>query len=357
MFGILEWNGSFPSVLGFLQKVQGISGVVSAEPVGSVTQQFYPYNGSIPNIKAIQDNSVLFQHLALVSGRKTLHANESVINAGSQYAQNYKPGETVKYSLGQSGRKYNVTLTVVGEVQLDATAVNTLGVSPYYYTPSGSSSLPASTLITSWDQTFAPIVDWFYSQTGFKDYSIMASVNVYLDRAKLLSAFNVESSITQVQQIDDQVSNIAALNGFSSNSNLVYPLQQFSSSIFALRLEFTIFSIPVFFVSWFVGRTVSQASFNLRRREIGLLMTKGFSQTQLFRHFLVEALLVGLIGGGLGLAATVLLNPVFFQMLSWRYSNPNFLSQRNPLRPTVLHPPLPPTGNFFPPRAASCVVH
>ena len=237
-----------------------------------------------------------------MSGRKTLHANESVINAGSQYAQNYKPGETVKYSLGQSGRKYNVTLTVVGEVQLDTTAVNTLGVSPYYYTPSGSSSLPASTFITSWDQTFAPIVDWFYSQTGFKDYLITATVNVYLDRAKLLSAFNVESSITQVQQIDDQVSNIAALNGFNSNPNLAYPLRQFSSSIFTLRLEFTIFSIPVFFVAWFVGRTVSQASFNLRRREIGLLMTKGFSQTQLFRHFLVEALLVGLIGGGLGLA-------------------------------------------------------
>src|SRR5438552_5348020 len=196
--GISVPRTSFDNVV---QRVQGVSGVLSAEPVGSVTEQFYPYNGSIPIIKAIQDNSVLFQHLALVSGRKPLHANESVINAGSQYAQNYKPGETVKYSLGQSGRKYNVTLTVVGEVQLDTTAVNTLGVSPYYYTPSGSSSLPASTFITSWDQTFAPIVDRFYSQTGFKDYSIMATVNVYLDRAKLLSAFNVESSITQVVQI------------------------------------------------------------------------------------------------------------------------------------------------------------
>ena len=348
--GISVPRTSFDNVV---QRVQGISGVVSAEPVGSVTQQFYPYNGSIPNIKAIQDNSVLFQHLALVSGRKTLHANESVINAGSQYAQNYKPGETVKYSLGQSGRKYNVTLTVVGEVRLDTTAVNTLGVSPYYYTPSGSSSLPASTFITSWDQTFAPIVDWFYSQTGFKDYSIMATVNVYLDRAKLLSAFNVESSITQVQQIDDQVSNIAALNGFNSNSNLAYPLQQFSSSIFALRLEFTIFSIPVFFVAWFVGRTVSQASFNLRRREIGLLMTKGFSQTQLFRHFLVEALLVGLIGGGLGLAAAVLLNPYFVQILSGSYQSGAFLSQDTAVATIIFTLALTVLAIYSPARAAA----
>ena len=348
--GISVPRTSFDNVV---QRVQGVSGVVSAEPVGSVTEQFYPYNGSIPYIKAIQDNSVLFQHLALVSGRKTLHANESVINAGSQYAQNYKPGETVKYGLGQSGRKYNVTLTVVGEVQLDTTAVNTLGVSPYYYTPSGSSSLPASTFITSWDQTFAPIVDWFYSQTGFKDYPITATVNVYLDRAKLLSAFNVESSITQVQQIDDQVSNIAALNGFNSNPNLVYPLQQFSSSIFALRLEFTIFSIPVFFVAWFVGRTVSQASFNLRRREIGLLMTKGFSQTQLFRHFLVEALLVGLIGGGLGLAATVLLNPYFVQILSGSYQSGAFLSQDTAVATIIFTLALTVLAIYSPARAAA----
>ena len=95
--GISVPRTSFDNVV---QRVQGVSGVVSAEPVGSVTEQFYPYNGSIPYIKAIQDNSVLFQHLALVSGRKTLHANESVINAGSQYAQNYEPGETVKYGLG-----------------------------------------------------------------------------------------------------------------------------------------------------------------------------------------------------------------------------------------------------------------
>ncbi len=348
--GISVPRTSFDNVI---QRVQAVSGVVSAEPVGSVTEQFYPNNGSIPYIKAIQDNSVLFQHLALVSGRKTLHANESVINAGSQYAQNYKPGETVKYSLGQSGRKYNVTLTVVGEVQLDTTAVNTLGVSPYYYTPSGSSSLLASTFITSWDQTFAPIVDWFYSQTGFKDYSITATVNVYLDRAKLLSAFNVESSITQVQQIDDQVSNIAALNGFNSNPNLVYPLQQFSSSIFALRLEFTIFSIPVFFVAWFVGRTVSQASFNLRRREIGLLMTKGFSQTQLFRHFLVEALLVGLIGGGLGLAAAVLLNPYFVQILSGSYQSGAFLSQDTAVATLIFTLALTVLAIYSPARAAA----
>ncbi|HMB67113.1 MAG TPA: hypothetical protein VKM96_04095, partial [Candidatus Bathyarchaeia archaeon] len=72
--GMSAPRSSFYNVI---QRVQGVSGVVSAEAVGSVTEQFYPYNGSIPYIKGIQDNSLLYQHLTLVSGREISNANES----------------------------------------------------------------------------------------------------------------------------------------------------------------------------------------------------------------------------------------------------------------------------------------
>ncbi len=351
--GISVPRSSFANVA---LKVKQVSGVVSAESFGRVNEQFYPNNGSTPYIKAIQDDSVLYQHLTLLNGRKTLGANESLIDANSQFAQTYKSGETIKYSLGSYfAQKFNITLKVVGLVQLDTAAANTLGIDTVFYGPSGSTSKSAGSLIVSWDQTFNHIADWAYNQTRFgrEDYSITGTVNVYLDRPKLLSAFNVEASITQVQQIDDQVSNLAALNGFNSQPNLISPLQQFSASIFGLRLTFTIFSIPVFFVAWFVGRTVSQASFNLRRREIGLLMTKGFSQSQLFRHFLVEALLVGLIGGGLGLTAAVLLNPFFVQVLSGSYQTGIFLSQDTAIATMIFTVVLTLLAIYSPARAAA----
>ncbi len=350
--GMSAPRSSFDNVV---QRVQGVSGVVAAESVGSVTEQFYPYNGSIPYIKAIQDNSLLYQHFTLLNGREISSANESVINVDSPLAQTYKSGETIKYSLGSfSTQKFNITLKVVGVVQLDTAATNTLGGTNIFYGPSGATS-KLSILIVSWDKSFNHIADWAYNQTRFGggDYSITGTVNVYLDRPKLLSAFNVEGSITQVQQIDDQVSNVAALNGFNSQPNLIGPLQQFSSSIFGLRLTFTIFSTPVFFVAWFVGRTVSQASFNLRRREIGLLMTKGFSQSQLLRHFLVEALLVGLIGGGLGLAAAVLLNPYFVQVLSGSYQTGVFLSQDTAIATIIFTVVLTLLAIYSPARAAA----
>src|SRR5436853_5038402 len=55
--GISVPSSSFNNVI---RKVLGVSGVVSAEALGSVNEQFYPYNGSIPNIKGIQDNSPLY---------------------------------------------------------------------------------------------------------------------------------------------------------------------------------------------------------------------------------------------------------------------------------------------------------
>ena len=285
--GISVPRSSFQSIV---QSVKQVNGVVAAEPIGSVGGQI-SYNGSFPTIKAVQDGSLLYQHFTTVNGQTTLHTNESLINSDSQFAQTHKPGDTIKYTLGYFGHpEYNITLKIVGVVQLDNAAVNTLGVT-YAYIPGTGTYTKISVLIVNWDQTFLPIFDWEYNQTTYRnvDYSSTATVNIYLDRTRLISAFNIEGSIAQVQQIDDRVSNIASLSGFNSQPNLIYPLQSFSSSIFYLRLQFVIFSIPVFFVAWFVGRTVSQASFNLRRREIGLLMTKGFSQSQLFRHFLVEA--------------------------------------------------------------------
>jgi putative ABC transport system permease protein len=56
---------------------------------------------------------------------------------------------------------------------------------------------------------------------------------------------------------------------------------------------------------------VSDVSFNLRRREIGLLSTKGLSSGQIKRIFFTEALLIGLVGGLIGVVGGLLMNQVF----------------------------------------------
>src|SRR5437870_4886585 len=313
------------SVQGLVSNLQKIDGVVATEPVGT-SNLFNPYNASSSiTVTGIQDASLLYEHMALVSGRKTLHANETLINSDSQQAQNFPVNRRITYTLyTNSSRKYNVTLTVVGSVSLATVAVNTLGIGYYYQPFPGNPGLTtanqqASILIVSWEQTFLPVLAKNYNSfsTGnfSRFYSISAQVNVYLDRARLISPFAIESSISTIQQIDARISNLALQYGFSPNDNLLGQLQAFSSTIFSLRLTFTAVSIPVFFMAWYVGRTVSQSSFNLRRKEIGLLLTRGFTRSQLVRHFITEGFMVGLAAGLAGIALAYVLNPLFLQVL------------------------------------------
>ena len=312
-------NSSVQSLISNLQKIDGVA---AAEPVGTSNL----FNASLSNtVTGIQDASVLYEHMTLVSGRRTLHANETLINSDSQQAQNFPVNRKITYTLyTNSSRKYNVTLTVVGSVSLDTEAVNTLGIG-YYYQPFPGNPGPltgskqASILIVSWEQTFLPVLAKNYNSfsTGnfSRFYSISAQVNVYLDRNRLISPFAIESSISTIQQIEARISNLALQYGFSPSDNLLGQLQEFSTTIFSLRLTFTAVSIPVFFMAWYVGRTVSQSSFNLRRKEIGLLLTRGFTRGQLVRHFITEGLMVGLFAGLAGITLAYVLNPLFLQVL------------------------------------------
>ncbi len=76
-------------------------------------------------------------------------------------------------------------------------------------------------------------------------------------------------------------------------------------------ISFIVVSLPVFFVAWYLGATVSDVSFNIRRREIGLLSTKGLSSGQIQRMFLTEALVIGLVGGALGVVGGLILNQYY----------------------------------------------
>ena len=99
-------------------------------------------------------------------------------------------------------------------------------------------------------------------------------------------------------------------NGYVNNM-LRDSLYGYQSNFQVMLINFAVVSIPVFFIAWYLGHTVSDVSFNIRRREIGLLSTKGLSSGQIQRMFLSEALLIGLIGGALGVVGGLILNQYY----------------------------------------------
>jgi ABC-type antimicrobial peptide transport system permease subunit len=166
----------------------------------------------------------------------------------------------------------------------------------------------SNALIVGWNSTFLNI----WSAMGNRTVETTFMINV--DRDKLISPWNVQASINNVNTVGNNIqenvlSKYHILGGLSNN--IYYALEDFNDNFQSTLLEFVVLSIPIFIVAWYLGSTVSDVSFDMRRREIGLLSTKGLSSGQIQRMFLGEAITVGFIGGVAGVIGGLILNQVF----------------------------------------------
>jgi ABC-type lipoprotein release transport system permease subunit len=174
---------------------------------------------------------------------------------------------------------------------------------------SSSGGYRSDTLIISWDNTFKKL--W---NTTLDSSTARITFSIGVDRKTLISPWNIQPSIDKINVIGDKIQNQIMASYFVQSSlanylgNSLYGLQ---SSFSQTLVSFLVVSLPVFFVAWYLGATVSDVSFNIRRREIGLLSTKGLSSWQIQRMFLTEALVIGLVGGALGVVGGLILNQYY----------------------------------------------
>jgi ABC-type antimicrobial peptide transport system permease subunit len=281
-------------------------------------------NYTVVMVSAISDTSKVYDGLNVVNaGKNLLGVNETYVWVGSKAANKVALNDTTTLNFTyyshrdpQPGEKsLGVSLKIVGFVELDDKAYSI--ATGIMETPAIMVVVPEQKpavfygdllLIASWEKTFARILDSIP-----EDASVMISTQIlaYINRDKLINPWDIPSSMDAIAGITRQVSNAVAHLDMYANNNLgtVLMVYQFTSA--AMRFAFIIAAIPVFFVAWYVGTTVSEVSYNLRRREIGLLLTKGFSNSQIFRLFLSESIMIGILGGLAGVGLGFLLGPLF----------------------------------------------
>jgi ABC-type antimicrobial peptide transport system permease subunit len=201
--------------------------------------------------------------------------------------------------------KYTINLTVAGFVELtdDGYAFITGNVwpGPVYR---GYDDI----LIIDWDSTFMKM--WTRVTDGTANLQLFIDV----DREELISPYNIDMSVAKLNQISDNIQN-SILGKYQNyawvNNMLSQTLSNHNYNFQNMLFNFVLVSFPIFFVSWYLGSTVSTVSFNIRRREIGLLSTKGLSSGQIQRMFLAEALIIGILGGLLGIIGGLILNQYY----------------------------------------------
>ena len=312
---------SSENVTDAMDAISDVDGVVGVEVISSswAPAQVAGKNLTLPYFRMIGISESSRVYDGWIGGAPTIGQNETYVWSGSEDAELLDIGDIIplNISIARSGDA-NVTdfsfllnLTVAGSARLSDEAL-AIVTGQYYGMDiiTFKEHYPENILIVSWEKTLAGLLDFVYSLSP--DYSYLDTViYVYLDRGGLISPWDTAGSIGRLNAVTLEISNEISKYYLRASNRLEDILNRYQSVSFGMRFTFIIAALPVFFVAWYMGSTVSDVSFNLRRREIGLLLTKGFSSRQLFGMFLFEAGLIGILGGAIGLMLSLTLSPWF----------------------------------------------
>ncbi len=318
------------------ERISLVDGVVNTEVMSRVDFYVETAEGYYTSfvVVGIVDDSRVRDGLSVTSGVGSLQENETYVWIGSQDVDKLQIDDmlTFNYTLWtppDTEKTISLNLKVAGFVGLDETASALVSRHYQEYEPpivyarsmreDGLIYYPyGNILLVSWEKTFAKLLDTIYAlQPSHSPFD--TEILVFLNRDAVINPWDVEASQQTINRITMQINNEVAEFGLTANDNLQGVLSTYQFLSIGMRMAFLVVALPVFFVAWYVGTTVSDVSFNLRRREIGLLLAKGFSSGQLFRLFLSESLLIGIFGGLIGVGLSLLLSPYFVTALGSQF--------------------------------------
>ena len=165
-------------------------------------------------------------------------------------------------------------------------------------TPYGfGADIPYNMLVADWDLTFNPILEQCNQIENRTGVYIWNSIHMKLDRDRLIDPYNIDNSVERMSEVGSKVRALIEPYGATVSSNLQLPLTLYLIISLTMNIAFIALSLPIFFMAYFTGTMVSDVSYNLRRREIGLLLTKGYKRSTIRNMFLIEGVFIGAISG------------------------------------------------------------
>ena len=270
-------------------------------------------NTSLPfTIVAIASDSTFVEG---IEGLDILEPGEIYVAQGSVNASLFIEGETVTltvptYVPGGSIidiQKRSTNFTVGGVVEVDDRLFS-IAFGRYadfltsLLTGSGlTSRRPLHQLILISEESFLEWMHEIYAERRRHTRVLIAETVIGLERGALVDSWNLEGSWSRVDTVYERVNGLGARFGYVPVNYLGMLLEAIGGVSSQMKTNTLLVAAPVFFIAWYLGVTVSDISLGLRRREIGLLFTRGFTHGQAFYIFLFEAVVISLLAGTVGI--------------------------------------------------------
>lgn len=330
-----SWSwGTVPSSSTFFDIRQQIEYVENVQQTETMIRHMNDTGGGLDDTQylltcGIQKNSSIFDGITLTAGNLTLGTNETLIAASPSLISEFPIGSNYSIRIHIFTESYddilvNSTLKVVGHVELNTSAWETLAAEvniPFFYWGYDIENWVQqhiSFFITDVETTFLPIYDWASNQSDARAFQLDSFTLISINRAAIINPYNVQLSMQNLMQLGFEIQNrlYYAYDGYLVN-NLYNALGTFSTISEGFRATFLQVSIPVFFIALYMGITLNDVSYSIRRREVGLLLTKGVTRSTITSLFVLEALITGILASIFGILIAIGSLPFFIPAITW----------------------------------------
>ncbi len=127
-------------------------------------------------------------------------------------------------------------------------------------------------------------------------------IMIFIDRGSLVDIWDLEGSIDRLEHVEDKIRQVLQSEGldFYINNIVLNRIRVLSITFSYLKLGFAIQLLPIVILGLLLAFITNWITVNKRRREIGLMKVRGMTSRQIFLYLVLEAIIIGAIGGLLG---------------------------------------------------------
>lgn len=166
----------------------------------------------------------------------------------------------------------------------------------YYYGPYPYN--PTSLMINLRD------ADWLMSRLNLSAASNpQVQGEIWIDRNRFINPYDIPATTFQLTRLGRTLDAAILQAGYSgqSNDNITPALGNFANALLFQRVEYLLLSFPVVLLGLYLGAVGVDLGHAERRRELGVLKTRGASPRQVAFLLILESLLGGAVATVLGL--------------------------------------------------------
>jgi len=174
----------------------------------------------------------------------------------------------------------------------------------------GSEQRAPHRLLIMNEDTLWDILNPIYAKNRRPSWVLVPEIIIGLDRSALLTPWDIQGSFNAVWLVNEEINTVGARYVYAPVNYLGTLLMSLGGYSASMKTTTILVAAPVFFTAWYLGVTVSDVSLGRRRREIGLLFTRGLRHRQVFYIFLFEAIMISLLAGFVGILLQAFILPL-----------------------------------------------